>query len=64
MTQLAISEVFKGGSIGKGTTVPGDFDVDLVIYTRCKALLCTQCENSVYKVLVPIHRVHCILFPV
>ena len=40
MPQLTISEVYKGGSIGKGTTVPGDFDVDLVIYTRCE-LLCT-----------------------
>ena len=28
MSQVAISEVFKGGSMGKGTMVPGDFDVD------------------------------------
>ena len=38
MSQIAISEVFKGGSMGKGTTVPGEFDVDLIIFSRCKAM--------------------------
>ena len=36
ISQIAISEVFKGGSLGKGTTVPGDFDVDLIIFSRCE----------------------------
>ena len=38
MSQIAISEVFKGGSMGKGTTVPGEFDVDLIIFSRCEAM--------------------------
>ncbi len=29
-----ISEIVKAGSIGHGTTVPGHFDTDLVIYSR------------------------------
>ena len=37
VSQIAISEVFKGGSMGKGTTVPGDFDVDLIIFSRCES---------------------------
>ena len=33
--QVAISVVFNGGSMGKGITVPGDLDLDLVIFLRC-----------------------------
>ena len=29
-----ISEIIKGGSLGHGTAVPGDYDIDLVIYSR------------------------------
>ena len=36
ISQIAITEVFKGGSMGKGTMIPGDFDVDLIIFSRCK----------------------------
>ncbi|XP_065890980.1 2'-5'-oligoadenylate synthase 2-like [Dysidea avara] len=36
VSDLIISEVFKGGSVGKCTTAPGDFNVDLVIYSRVK----------------------------
>ena len=36
VSQIAISEVFTGGSMGKGTTVPEDFDVDLIIFSRCE----------------------------
>ena len=38
VSQIAISEVFKGGSLGKGTTVPREFDVDLIIFSRCEAI--------------------------
>ena len=31
--------MFKGGSMGKGTMIQGDFDVDLVIYTTSKLQL-------------------------
>ena len=31
-----MTEVFKGGSMGHGTTVPGKFDIDLVLYSRSK----------------------------
>ena len=31
-----ISEIVKGGSLGHGTPVFSDFDVDLVIYSRGK----------------------------
>ena len=39
IASLDISEVFKGGSMGKGTMIQGDFDVDLVIYTTSKSQL-------------------------
>ena len=29
-----ISEIVEGGSMGHGTTVPNEFDIDLVIYSR------------------------------
>lgn len=29
-----ISEIVEGGSMGHGTTVPGEYDIDLVIYSR------------------------------
>ena len=31
---LICNELIKGGSMGQGTTVPGNFDVDLVIYSE------------------------------
>nr|AGZ60267.1 2',5'-oligoadenylate synthetase [Tedania ignis] len=31
---LVVDEVIKGGSMGHGTTVPGDYDIDIVIYSR------------------------------
>ena len=31
--------MFKGGSMGKGTMIQGDFDVDLVIYTTSELQL-------------------------
>lgn len=31
-----VSEIVEGGSIGHGTTVPGEFDIDLIIYSRGK----------------------------
>lgn len=34
---ISIGEVIKGGSLGHGTAVPGDFDLDLVIYSAGKA---------------------------
>ena len=33
---VAISKVLTGGSMGKGTMVPRDFDVDLIIFSRCE----------------------------
>ncbi|XP_064392105.1 2'-5'-oligoadenylate synthase 1-like [Halichondria panicea] len=31
---ITISEVIRAGSLGQGTAVPGDFDLDMVIYSR------------------------------
>ena len=31
-----MSEVIKAGSLGDGTAVPGDYDIDLVVYSRSK----------------------------
>ena len=36
LTGINPVEVIKGGSLGQGTAIPGDFDLDLVIYTDCK----------------------------
>ena len=33
---IEATEVFKGGSLGHGTTVPGHYDIDLVLYSRSK----------------------------
>ena len=35
-TGITADEVFEGGSLGGGTTVPSMFDIDLVIYSRSK----------------------------
>ena len=35
---ISIGEVIKGGSLGHGTAVPGDFDLDIVIYSPGKIL--------------------------
>jgi len=39
MQHLIINEIFEGGSMGKGTTVLDDFDVDLVIYSSSMLLV-------------------------
>ena len=31
---IGVNEIIKAGSLGHGTTVPGDFDLDLVIYSQ------------------------------
>ena len=31
-----VSEVVKAGSLGHGTAVPGDYDLDLVVYSDSK----------------------------
>ena len=36
-TGITVSEVVKAGSLGHGTAVQGNFDVDLVLYSRGKA---------------------------
>ena len=28
------TEIVKAGSLGQGTAIPGDYDLDLVIYSR------------------------------
>uniref|UniRef100_A0A1X7V266 2'-5'-oligoadenylate synthetase 1 domain-containing protein n=1 Tax=Amphimedon queenslandica TaxID=400682 RepID=A0A1X7V266_AMPQE len=33
-TRLTPAEIIKGGSLGHGTAIPGDFDLDLVLYSR------------------------------
>jgi hypothetical protein len=33
-TAFNISEIIKAGSLGDGTAVPGDYDIDLVVYSR------------------------------
>ena len=33
---IEATEVFKGGSLGHGTHVPGHYDIDLVLYSRSK----------------------------
>lgn len=40
---MTTNEVVKGGSLGHGTTVPGNFDADLVLYSDSK-LLRIQCR--------------------
>ena len=35
---IEVTEVFKGGSIGQGTTVPAQYDIDLVLYSRSKLI--------------------------
>jgi hypothetical protein len=40
-----ISEIVEGGSMGHGTTVPNEFDIDLVIYSRGKL----QLRPYIYK---------------
>ena len=32
--EFNVSEIVKVGSLGHGTAVPGNFDVDLIIYSR------------------------------
>ncbi len=34
---MIVDEVIKAGSLGHGTAVPGDFDLDLVIYSQSKS---------------------------
>ena len=32
--RIRVTEVVKGGSLGQGTAVPGNFDLDLVLYSQ------------------------------
>ena len=41
-----VNEVIKGGSLGHGTAVPGNFDVDLVMYSDSEPLLLVMCRGS------------------
>ena len=43
--KIKVNEVVKGGSLGHGTAVNGDFDIDLVIYSECKFLPACSLEN-------------------
>ena len=36
---MNISEIIKGGSLGHGTAVPNNFDLDLVVYSRGETLV-------------------------
>ena len=38
-TRLTPTEIIKGGSLGHGTAVPGDFDLDLVLYSEGNSCL-------------------------
>ena len=35
---IVADEMFVGGSVGQGTTVPGNYDLDLVIYSKSKEI--------------------------
>ena len=45
--------MFEGGSIGQGTTVPGHYDVDLVLYSRSKA--CKRSNKTVHASVQLVH---------
>ena len=49
-----INEIIKAGSLGHGTPVFGDFDVDLVIYSSGKYIYCIAraLECAPYAVLL------------
>ena len=49
-----MTEVFKGGSMGHGTTVPGKFDIDLVLYSRSKNLQLPYLSQGVVYYVLPI----------
>ena len=38
-SKFNVSEIWKAGSLGHGTVVPGHYDIDLVLYSRGNALL-------------------------
>ena len=31
---LRVTEIVKAGSLGQGTAIPGDFDLDVVLYSQ------------------------------
>jgi hypothetical protein len=37
--RLQVSEIIKAGSLGSGTAIPGDYDLDLVIYSEGKTII-------------------------
>ena len=37
---MTVSEVIKAGSLGHGTAVNGEYDLDLVIYSDSKIRMC------------------------
>ena len=43
--------MIKGGSMGQGTTVPGKFDVDLVIYSESENKYLSLIEYTVVRIL-------------
>ena len=32
--KISVKEILKGGSLGQGTAVPGEFDLDLILYSQ------------------------------
>ena len=54
---MIANEVVKGGSMGHGTTVPGHFDVDLVLYSRSK-FVCYNGLWGIYFLLVCLLAAH------
>ena len=51
-TDITPMEVIKGGSLGQGTAVDGEFDLDLVIITKGKGnVICrTKCQIQLNKI--------------
>ena len=54
-----ISEIVEGGSMGHGTTVPNEFDIDLVIYSRGKIQLSPYAIEAIVPGIAPIYS--CVL---
>ena len=52
---IAVSEVFKGGSLGHGTQVPQKYDIDLVLYSESTYIATCMCMVTTYSVLHALH---------
>lgn len=46
---IKIDNIIRAGSLGHGTAVPGDFDLDLVIYSRGEQELLSTKKLSNHK---------------